>query len=38
MSLVLPVWTRDVPNFRAALAIRRKSERATWSDRVLGTS
>jgi phosphatidylglycerophosphate synthase len=37
MSLVLPVWTRDVRNLRAALAIRRQQEQTSWSGKVLRT-
>jgi phosphatidylglycerophosphate synthase len=37
MSLVLPVWIRDVPHFRAACAIRQQSRRAPWSDNVYPT-
>jgi phosphatidylglycerophosphate synthase len=35
MSVVLPVWTRDVRNLRAALAIRRQFGPDVWSRKVL---
>jgi phosphatidylglycerophosphate synthase len=35
MSLVLPVWTRDVRNLRAAWAIRRQSRPAPWSSGIV---
>jgi phosphatidylglycerophosphate synthase len=33
MSLVLPVWTRDVRNLRAAWAIRQQCGHASWRQR-----
>jgi phosphatidylglycerophosphate synthase len=35
MSLVLPLWTRDVPSFWVAWAIRHQSGNPPWSNEVL---